>query len=98
VQSHTTVIYFILVIYARIIYFTELLYLTLRVCRMQFSTTCPATWLSDVVITCVIMFLKFFTFTRIEILTHCMFTILLEASTIATDLFVIKLYTCKGFV
>jgi hypothetical protein len=44
----------------------------------------------------VIMFIKLFTFA--EILTHCVFRILPEASKIAKDLFVIKLYTCKGLV
>jgi hypothetical protein len=44
----------------------------------------------------IIMFLKFFHICREEILTHCMFRILLEASKIAKDLFVIKLCICKG--
>jgi len=40
---------------------------------------------------------KNFTFAR-KILTHCEFRILLEASEIATDLFVIEVSTCKGLV
>jgi hypothetical protein len=73
--------------------------LTFRVHGMLHSTMpFPAPWLPDVEITSVITFLNFFMFARTEILTHCVFTILLEASKIATDLFIIKLCICKGFV
>jgi hypothetical protein len=41
---------------------------------------------------------NFFTFARTEILMHCVFRIILEASKILRDSFVIKLSTCKGLV
>jgi len=44
------------------------------------------------------MFLKIFTITKTEILAHRVLRILLQASKIARDLFVIKLSPCKGLV
>jgi hypothetical protein len=60
------------------------------------TATYPAPWRPDAFINAHYnIFKKFFTFKRTEILTHCVFRILLEASKIATDLFVIKLSTCN---
>jgi len=38
-----------------------------------------------------------FTFSRVEILTHCVFRIILEASKIAIDLFIMKYSLVTGW-
>jgi hypothetical protein len=52
---------------------------------------CPPSWLFGTVICCNI-------FARTEILTHCVLRILPEAAELATDLFLIKLSTCKVLI